>query len=202
MSSWNDKQRKELGFWRGRCGDVNREGYSDHWYDKARKLYDVHKQGDVVIEIGVGPVPIADPSIIGIDPLSSQFRKVGYNNRFETVTAMGEQLPIKTCGVDVVYSFNCLDHVENPDLIIKEIHRALKVNGIFKFQVDIRNYYVNGELRTSSNSSDLVLHNPFGIKDMMETLLKYNFNIRYIKEDKTCIATSECYCGLIGECYK
>lgn len=52
---------------------------------------------------------------------------------FEFVRAKGENLPFANRYFDAVTSFEVLEHVDNLDVVLKEIKRVLKPNGVFYF---------------------------------------------------------------------
>lgn len=89
-----------------------------------------------VIDIGCGPRGTlhefqADIKI-GLDPLSdiymAEFRM---NHDMLYLKAYSEDIPLPSNYMDYVLSVNSLDHVDDVDKTLKEIHRILKPTGVF-----------------------------------------------------------------------
>lgn len=51
--------------------------------------------------------------------------------RTSFVQGNAEQLPFSDCQFDVVVSLHLIEHLYNPEKMLKEVHRILKPNGIF-----------------------------------------------------------------------
>jgi SAM-dependent methyltransferase len=112
------------------------------------------------LEVGVGPLGLGisaflqeipfrfaiDPlSPVSLDfPLDSQPRSsqelrtylLRSRENIKYVVASGEQLPFPSEIMDLVICCNVIDHASDPQAILREIHRLLKPNGIFFFDVD------------------------------------------------------------------
>ena len=52
------------------------------------------------------------------------------------VQGCGEEIPVRTASIDLVICCNVLDHVSDPDAVLREIHRVLKSDGCLYFDVD------------------------------------------------------------------
>jgi len=139
--NWNDMQVGELQFWEATLREKNKDNYTDHWLKKLSIIYTIPSIHEIVLDIGSGPIPVSPYSkdMLSVDPLAHKYRKAGYDKRFDSVASVGESLPFKDNSIDIIYCVNTLDHSNNPELFIKEMHRILKLNGKLKYQVDIRN---------------------------------------------------------------
>jgi SAM-dependent methyltransferase len=136
------KQSHELTFW-------------EDWYrkDGAAPLVDYYRKfmlamgnvsdaeffrGKVCVDIGCGPKGsltwldgIAKASI-GVDPLAEQYRQFGIDkHQMIYLSAPAEHLPFPTGYVDVLFSMNSLDHVDDLPATCREIHRVIKPGGLF-----------------------------------------------------------------------
>lgn len=98
-----------------------------------------------ILEIGSGPAGILTnlPSDfrIGIDPLEHFFRKIEKCRQIRDkgvryLSAQGEYLPFPDSGFNFVIMDNILDHCEDIELVMAEIHRVLEPGGILY----LRNY--------------------------------------------------------------
>lgn len=94
--------------------------------------------GKRVVDIGPGAVCFLEASGaqvgIAIEPLAREFAAHGLllpsaNTIYLPVN--GEEIPLLDESVDIVVSRNNLDHVNNPAVVTREIHRILKPSGCF-----------------------------------------------------------------------
>jgi len=84
-------------------------------------LSEIKTRKNVVIELGCGPNP--DKEVIGIDLL--ELEGVNFVTNLEEGLAM-----IPDNSVDEIRSRHFLEHIENFDTMIRDIHRILKVGGL------------------------------------------------------------------------
>jgi SAM-dependent methyltransferase len=93
--------------------------------------------GKIVVDVGSGPACtlcwIANAKArIGIDPLAERFMQLGIaSHDMLYLDAPGENVPLPSGYVDVVFSINALDHVEDPVAVMNEIDRILRPGGHF-----------------------------------------------------------------------
>ncbi|KST63320.1 methyltransferase domain-containing protein [Mastigocoleus testarum] len=82
------------------------------------------------LEVGCGTGIFADVSTqyLGLDySLSSVFAK-GFTD-YARIVASAESIPLKSQSVNLVFSFNTLEHIPNPELAFSEIDRVLVPSG-------------------------------------------------------------------------
>ena len=100
---------------------------------------------NTVLEIGIGPLGIGwvgifpEGFIVGVDPLPLIKAETGRDEfdalisqlqqKVAYIRARGEELPFKDNTFDSVVCDNVLDHTENPDLLLQEAHRVIKLGG-------------------------------------------------------------------------
>jgi len=110
-------------------------------------------------------------SKICLDPLSHQFGGMnGASHGMIYVKGRAENMPFQSRSFDIVSSIDSLDHFDNVDLALKEIHRVLRVGGVFLLYVDLN----PGELAPCSlHSFDFSL---------VEKIERYGFRIDWSKE--------------------
>jgi SAM-dependent methyltransferase len=99
--------------------------------------------GKVVVDIGPGPLgfPDACPArvSIGVEPLADLYREHGLllegsDARYLAVGA--EDVPLESGSVDVVVARNSLDHVDDPDAVLREARRLLRPGGTLILNFD------------------------------------------------------------------
>lgn len=77
---------------------------------------------------------------ICVDPLSDHYASASHRRHsdVEFVTGQGERLPIASGTADLVICTNCIDHVDDPARVVREILRVLKPDGWVWFSCEIR----------------------------------------------------------------
>lgn len=102
-------------------------------------------EGKVVADIGPGPLgfPDACPArvSIGVEPLAEEYARHGLllpDSPALYLSVGAECVPLASHSVDVVLARNSLDHVDDPDQVLREIQRLLRPGGtlILNFDVD------------------------------------------------------------------
>lgn len=102
------------------------------------------------VEIGAGPYPsIAVKKwrrAVAIDPLADGYIAEGLlptNCHAEDITYLasaGEAVPLPSGFADLVVIENCLDHVDDPPAVVREIFRLLRPGGLLWVLVDLMDY--------------------------------------------------------------
>lgn len=89
---------------------------------------------------GVDPLPQVSMESANGSPLESSREIRSYMSQLRApiryIQGCGEELPVRSESMDLVVCCNVLDHTSDPDAVLKEIHRVLKPNGNFFFNVD------------------------------------------------------------------
>ncbi len=101
---------------------------------------------DVALDVGCGPyggmaVAYNAKGWRLVDPLMDQFRSlksITRNPDWEYICAYGEDIPICSSSVDVVFSTNALDHTCDRIECEREIWRVLKTDGLFCLSLHCR----------------------------------------------------------------
>lgn len=154
---WDKAQEYEKAYWKGvaekiAAGAGNRLSWYRNNAAKYKALILPHLRRpaetvDKVVEVGSGPIGLATFFDLGrryaVDPLADFYAQyetlsdlrdpaVGY------VATQGEKLPFGDAEADIVLIENVLDHTQRPDLVMEEIRRVLRPDGVLFFKVNIR----------------------------------------------------------------
>jgi SAM-dependent methyltransferase len=97
------------------------------------------------VEIGGGPYPCLAAarfaSAAVIDPLADGYQSEGLitpdAGRVTYIAAVGERMPLPSASADLVVTDNCLDHVEDPAQVAREMARVLRPGGLLWLLVDV-----------------------------------------------------------------
>ncbi|NEO96069.1 MAG: methyltransferase domain-containing protein [Moorea sp. SIO3G5] len=121
--------------------------YSEHYYNRSRTIdlespYLAQERcliknfiknnciNALCLEVGCGTGIFADVSnrYLGLDYSFSSVFSEGFNN-YARIVASAESIPLKSESVNLVFSFNTLEHIPDPELAFSEIDRVLMHNG-------------------------------------------------------------------------
>lgn len=101
---------------------------------------DIHPQ-DRVLEVGCGAGHILERiprgSLTGVDisPVQIERSKKRLGTRAELLIAKGESLPFEDESFDRIICTEVFEHVLEPELILREMKRVLKMNGIISLSI-------------------------------------------------------------------
>lgn len=160
------KLRGELSFWlddAGAPGSSKRRDFEQRW-----TFYQRQRLGELawtlrlenaaalaawtldrsIVEVGGGPFPgvslLHAKRAIAVDPLADAYVVAGLvparASRVVHVSAAAERLPLAMNTADLVICENCLDHVEDPALAMREMARLLVPGGLVWLLVDLMEY--------------------------------------------------------------
>ena len=97
------------------------------------------------VEIGGGPWPCVAAATFAtalvVDPLAEGYLAEGLitpeASRVTYLAAVGESIPLPAAGTDLVITDNCLDHVQDPARVAREMARLLRPGGLLWLLVDV-----------------------------------------------------------------
>ena len=138
------KNVAELSYWRSRPeidkGKFNNSHYEKRMLAMAEESSDNFLKGKIVADFGCGPrgsLVWARPALlrIGIDVLADRYADEFTNN----ITSHGmiylksteNVIPLPSDFVDIMFTLNAIDHVDNFSVMCAEIMRVLKPGGQF-----------------------------------------------------------------------
>lgn len=135
------KHRLECDYWDSIVAKSAAKSYTDYYRRFMLAMGNVSDQsffdGKVCLDIGCGPMGSLNwltnaRAAIGLDPLAEQYTRFGIDRHpMIYLSSRAEEIPLVTGYVDVVFSMNSLDHVDNVRWACAEIRRVLKPGGHF-----------------------------------------------------------------------
>jgi SAM-dependent methyltransferase len=155
---WLEAHHEEKTFWDGMARDEH--SILRVLAANAEKVPEVRAAmpagATSALEIGVGPFGLGVigflteiPQRVTVEPLAPVPISAGTSQQVElrdyigarrqniqNVLGYGEELPLKSESMDLVICCNVIDHSHDPGAILREVHRVLKPNGVFYFDVD------------------------------------------------------------------
>jgi SAM-dependent methyltransferase len=135
------RYQAELGFWEKWVREHGTAPDTDYY---CKFMLDMGNVKDasffderICLDIGCGPrgsltwLPNAKAAI-GLDPLSEGYMRLGIvDHQMLYLSSPAERMPFPSRYVDVIFSMNSLDHVEDLPAVCREIRRVLKPGGHF-----------------------------------------------------------------------
>lgn len=150
-----DGQQAELEFWTSEIEKYPGEDYGKIVTSNLEKKMEFWPEWNLPmkgkgLDLGCGPVSIFEGSVLtdanignlmwGVDPLLEEYQKL-YTPAKRTVCYIpeyrdGVRLPFVNGFFDYIFCINMIDHTEHHALILDEIWRCLKVDGVLFFMVN------------------------------------------------------------------
>lgn len=135
------KYRRELAYWDYVWKKENRS-FENAWYEKLMLAIAGEDDasfvaGKVLADFGCGPrgsLHWADGAArrIGIDVLANAYRRFGTDqHNMEYVESSEKKIDLPTDSVDIMFTLNAMDHVDDFEAMCSEILRVLKPGGQF-----------------------------------------------------------------------
>jgi len=128
-----------------------------------------------ILDIGCGISTILyslPGKLYGIDPLADHYHKLlPYPKHFHIQSTTAESLPYKNKFFNIIFCSNTLDHTNNPQAVLTQIHRTLKKTG---------HLILINQVFPKSIKRDPAHPHTFTKKQLLE-LVKPHFNIIFQK---------------------
>lgn len=130
--------------------------YFEYWY-----IYSHLPKDGIVLDLGSGrsmlPRAMQEKGLVvivtEIDWRSVQFQRLQGVN---TIEVAGETLPFLENFFDVVISASSIEHFKYDRIMVGEIHRVLKENGIFILTVPVGSKYINNKYQDTKHPSERI----------------------------------------------
>jgi SAM-dependent methyltransferase len=136
-SRWLRAQKATVLKWHGKDVLAERLAHAEaNYLPHLQQLIDRLPPKPTVLDIGSGPVClshfIAHANRIFIDPLLDDYQRAypGALPSGKYLNCMAENIPLAAASCDLVLCFNALSYTLNPELVINEIERVLKSDGL------------------------------------------------------------------------
>lgn len=134
----------EKAYWRWQRlkeGELSNAHYAE-FFTSFFGLTEQDYSGKQILDVGCGPRGSLDwahmaKQRVGLDPLADSYKKINPKLQMDLVKGSAEAMPFADESFDVVSCFNALDHVDDLQPSLKEIHRVLKEGGQFLLVTDI-----------------------------------------------------------------
>jgi ubiquinone/menaquinone biosynthesis C-methylase UbiE len=151
---WNKAQEYELRWWQKRHKVINLS-YLQKFADELMRDLSAYIKFDnslKILEIGSGPAGIVThlPGNvrIGIDPLENFYSSISEYSQYRDknvkyFNTKGEKLEFENSYFNLVIIDNVLDHCEDPNLVISEVKRVLRNDGVIYFKQNV--YHTAGK---------------------------------------------------------
>lgn len=118
------------------------------WLELSPEQFAAWARRTRAIEIGSGPYPFLARTpwawSIAVDPLAEGYLAEGLVlpecKGVAFLASTGERIPLPTACADLLVIENCLDHVDDPIAVLKEMHRLLRPGGLVWLLVDLMEY--------------------------------------------------------------
>lgn len=155
---WSAAQSYERDYWAGFAEQIAAGSVSQmDWYGwrarqlaarlEALELSSLTSGQAALVEVGCGPIGVASffPAAerVAVDPLNdfyasnptlTHLRSAAVDYR----TGVGESLPCESGAFDLAIIENCIDHVQDVDAVMRELHRVLRPGGVLYLTVNCR----------------------------------------------------------------
>lgn len=135
---WRTAQAKEEAFWRRReVFPQQLERVAERYAPVIREVRDRMPERVRVLDLGSGPTCAArhapDAMRMYLDPLMLQYRGIYADGLPDgaKVAGIGEHIPAADAAFDIVVSVNALDHMVDPEAVLREVRRVLAPSGRF-----------------------------------------------------------------------
>lgn len=196
-------QKSSVAFYENNAPDYDEERFSSAL---GSIIDDIQKQivlvlmgnirGKKILDIGCGTGRFSlllqkqNSDVFSIDPSGSMLKmfkgKLNYSDNYpELIHGLGYSLPFKNNSFDGCICINVMDHIDDHELLIKEIERVLKKEGffVFNFSNSLGLYfpigaYINLFNKSLQNNVYTIWFSMFKVKNMIS---ETSFSINSIK---------------------
>ncbi|MBF9030994.1 methyltransferase domain-containing protein [Rhodobacterales bacterium HKCCE3408] len=139
------KEQEEIAYWnrRAEAEKTLGNGHYKHFFTGHFDLTPEDYAGKHVLDVGCGPRGSLEwctmaASTTGADPLADEYLALGaHAHRMTYVATRAETMPFDDGRFDVISCFNALDHVDDVEMSLAEMHRCLAPAGLLLVIVEV-----------------------------------------------------------------
>lgn len=141
------KERAELDWWYWYLGEHGMGARADYYREFMMSMGNIQRQSFfsnlICLDIGCGPAGSLtwlsnSKAAIGLDPLAEHYIPLGIqDHQMIYLSGRVEKIPLPSAYVDVIFSMNSLDHVDDFEQGCREIRRVLKPGGYFIASINL-----------------------------------------------------------------
>jgi SAM-dependent methyltransferase len=163
------KYRRELAYWDYQWKKEGR-AFENSWYKQlmlaiAEEDDEDFISGKVIADFGCGPRgslcwATGAERRIGIDVLANVYRRFGTDaHNMEYLESSENEIALPADSVDIMFTLNAMDHVDDFDAMCQEILRVLKPGGTFvgSFNLEEPATFAEPQCLTEQNVNDALL---------------------------------------------
>lgn len=157
-------------------------GVGKNWDDALFRAFILERltPGMTVLDLGAGAGIVPQMNFKG---LAGRICGVDPDPRVETnpyldegKVGFGERIPYPDQSFDIVFCDNVMEHLDNPDAVLREIRRVLKPGGSLMFKTPNRRHYMPAIARMTPTSFHQYVNRKRG-RDAEDTFpTRYRFN--------------------------
>lgn len=192
-----NKEQLELNHWQ----NIVRNGWRGYLVDEWQHKHTIFKQCTLmyinrdisyfkdkrIMEIGCGPAGFltditSAKSIIGIDPLVDEYKKIFNmdNDKVKYINTEIENYNYDKGIADIVICWNVLDHVENVHKTLQNIYDMMTDDGEFWLAVNMEDMSNNEEMEEPNINSP----HPYKFNEKKLNKLLQEFNFKWLEKAK------------------
>ena len=115
---------------------------------------------------------------INIDPLIDRYKRMyRYPQDVELIKGFGELLPFRNSVFDLCFCSNVLDHTLIPSMVLREIRRVLRSQGVLYLTVEI----ISEKEKSRNIKRDPAHPHTFSLKDVINKLEEHGFSLLFAR---------------------
>lgn len=127
--------QKDVYIWYNICWAKEDASKLSPWhYATLRKLENYSICDKKILDVGCGIGRLLRNIIcnvkVGIDPSSKALQIASKNDKGYYLCATAENLPLKSENFDIIFFLEVIEHTYNPEMVLNEINRVLKKDGL------------------------------------------------------------------------
>jgi len=148
---WINAQKIEIDHWNEIKNKIEEPNYKNKIMNRSSRVEKLllendpnyHKKNIKILEVGGAGTPLIDnfkikSKKIAIDPLQNKYNKIFKfeNSEVERMQMKAEDIDFKDNSFDYLICRNCIDHVEDAELVLDNFYRIIRPDGLIYISVN------------------------------------------------------------------